>query len=57
MVNMQVRLDERYNDKLMDFCQRNGATKSDVIRFMIDTLELTGALDDEFDRWFENTRR
>lgn len=53
MNNMQVKLENEYHDKLMAFCQRNGATKADVIRYMIDTLGLTGVNDVEFDRWYD----
>ena len=42
MNTVQLKLEDEYHDKLLAFCMRNGATKSDAIRYMIDTLKLTG---------------
>lgn len=53
MNTVQLKLEDEYHDKLLAFCMRNGATKSDAIRYMIDTLKLTGASDVEFDRWYD----
>ena len=54
MNTVQLKLEDEYHDKLLAFCTRNGATKSDAIRYMIDTLKLTRANDVEFDRWYDN---
>lgn len=53
MNNMQVKLEDEYHDKLMAFCSRNGTTKADALRYMIDTLGLTEKNDVEFDRWYD----
>ena len=53
MNNIQIKLETEYHDKLMAFCQRNGTTKADAIRYMIDTLQLTEKNDVEFDRWYD----
>lgn len=50
---MQVKLEDEYHDKLMAFCRRNGTTKADALRYMIDTLGLTEKNDVEFDRWYD----
>lgn len=54
MNTVQVKLEDTYHDKLQAFCSRNGATKADVIRYMIDTLQLTEVNDVEFDRWYDS---
>ena len=54
MNTVQVKLEDTYHDKLLAFCRRNGATKADVIRYMIDTLQLIEVNDVEFDRWYDN---
>lgn len=54
MNTVQVKLEDTYHDKLLAFCRRNGATKADVIRYMIDTLQLTEVNDVEFDRWYDS---
>lgn len=53
MNTVQVKLEDYYHDLLMAFCQRNGATKADAIRYMIDTLRLNEVNDVEFDRWYD----
>lgn len=53
MNNIQVKLEDEYHDKLMAFCRRNGTTKADALRYMIDTLGLTEKNDVEFDRWYD----
>lgn len=52
MKMVQIKLEERYHDKLMAFCQRNGVSKADALRFMIDSLQ-GGQSDVEFDRWYD----
>ena len=54
---VQIKLELPYHDKLMAFCQRNGVTKADAIRYMIDTLQLDGVSDVEFDRWYDTIRK
>lgn len=56
MHNVQLKLPTEYHDKLMAFCTRNGATKTDVVRYMIDTLQLTEVNDVEFDRWYDTRK-
>ena len=53
MISVQLKLEDEYHDILMAFCQRNGATKADAVRFMIDTLQLKEQSDVEFDRWYD----
>lgn len=53
MHNMQVKLEKEYHDRLMAFCRRNGTTKADALRYMMDTLQLTEKNDAEFDRWYD----
>ncbi len=56
MHNVQLKLPAEYHDKLMAFCKRNGATKTDAVRYMIDTLQLTEVNDVEFDRWYDTRK-
>lgn len=54
----QMKLEPSYHGRLMDFCRKNGATISDVIRFMIDSQELDKeASSVAYDRWFESRQR
>ena len=53
MHNMQVKLEKEYHDRLMAFCRRNGTTKADALRYMMDTLQLMEKNDAEFDRWYD----
>lgn len=54
---VQVKLEDEYHKKLLDFCNRNGVTKADAIRYMIDTLQLDKVSDYEFDRWYDCRNR
>lgn len=53
MNTLQIKLEKEYHDKLLAFCQRNGASKAEAIRYMIDTLQLNEVSDVEFDRWYD----
>lgn len=53
MNTVQIKLEKEYHDKLLAFCMRNGATKAEAIRYMIDTLQLNEVSDVEFDRWYD----
>lgn len=57
MNTVQLKLETVYHEKLMAFCQRNGVTKADAIRFMIDRLKLNEVSDVEFDRWYDTRRK
>ena len=53
MQTVQLKLEEDYHDKLIAFCKRCGVTKADAFRFMMDTINLEGVTDAEFDRWYD----
>lgn len=57
MNTVQLKLEEEYHAKIMAFCKRNGVTKADTIRFMIDRLKLDEVSDVEFDRWYDTRRK
>ena len=57
MNTVQIKLEKEYHDKLLAFCKRNGVSKADVIRYMIDTLQLDGVSDVEFDRWYDTRKQ
>jgi len=56
MNTIQIKLEKEYHDKLLAFCKRNGASKAEAIRYMIDTLQLNEVSDVEFDRWFDTRK-
>lgn len=56
MNTVQIKLDKEYHDKLLAFCMRNGASKAEAIRYMIDTLQLNEVSDVEFDRWYDTRK-
>ena len=56
MNTIQIKLEKEYHDKLLAFCNRNGASKAEAIRYMIDTLQLNEVSDVEFDRWFDTRK-
>lgn len=53
MNTVQVKLEDHYHNQLLAFCKRNGVTKADAVRYMIDTLKLAEVSDAEFDRWYD----
>ena len=57
MNTIQIKLEKEYHDKLLVFCKRNGASKAEAIRYMIDTLQLNEVSDVEFDRWFDTRKQ
>lgn len=57
MNTVQIKLEDEYHDKLLAFCMRNGASKAEAIRYMIDTLQLNEVSDVEFDRWYDTRTR
>ena len=56
MNTVQIKLEDEYHDKLLAFCMRNGASKAEAIRYMIDTLQLNEVSDVEFDRWYDTRK-
>ena len=56
MNTLQIKFEKEYHDKLLAFCQRNGASKAEAIRYMIDTLQLNEVSDVEFDRWYDTRK-
>ena len=56
MNSIQIKLEKEYHDKFLAFCKRNGASKTEAIRYMIDTLQLNEVSDVEFDRWFDTRK-
>ncbi len=48
MNTVQVKLEDTYHDKLLAFLQSQWCDEADVIRYMIDTLQLTEVNDVEF---------
>lgn len=57
MNTVQLKLEDEYHDKILAFCKRNGVTKADAVRFMIDRLKLNEVSDVEFDRWYDTRRK
>lgn len=49
---IQMKMEPVYYERLKAFCDRNGATYSDVFRYMLDTLQLNEIDDGEFDDWY-----
>lgn len=56
-MSLQIKIEKHYHEQLLAFCRRNGVTKADAVRYMIDTLQLDGVSDVEFDRWYETRPR
>lgn len=55
MKTVQLKLEEDYHDKMQFFCRKFGVTKTELVRFMLDTMNDWGITEDEFDRWSGNT--
>lgn len=55
MKTVQVKLHNEYHDKLQSYCRRFGVSKAELIRFMLDTMDNWGVMDDEFNRWYDNS--
>lgn len=51
--SLQVRIEKDYNNRIVDFCKRNGISKAECIRYMVDTLQLKEQSDVELERWQE----
>lgn len=57
MHSVQLKLDDEYNDKLQSLCRRFGVTKTELVRFMLDTIQDWEVSDVEFERWYSNHKR
>lgn len=55
MKTVQLKLNDNYHDMMQDFCRQFGVTKTELVRFMLDTMHAWGITEDEFNRWSENT--
>lgn len=55
MKTVQLKLNDDYHEKMQDLCRKFGVTKTELVRFMLDTMDNWGITEDEFNRWYENS--
>lgn len=54
MKTVQLKLKDNYHEKMQSFCRQFGTTKTELVRFMLDTMENWGITEDEFNNWYDS---